>query len=157
MIVGFDVCHDTQRKNISYGAMVATMNDSHTNYFSCVEPHENGEELSSHLNSGISSEHDCFVNNMSARITSPVSAAAPVENRSYFRARGASVSRCPRVVFDVTPARSHGVTRLRIGASKARTFFFVFFKKRRLGIDLDTFLLSNCTRHYSIRIVYDTD
>ncbi|KAL5239162.1 hypothetical protein ACI65C_006572 [Semiaphis heraclei] len=53
MIVGFDVCHDTQRKNISFGALVSTMNDSHTCYFSCVEPHENGEELSVHFATGI--------------------------------------------------------------------------------------------------------
>ncbi|XP_029341152.1 piwi-like protein Siwi [Acyrthosiphon pisum] len=46
MIVGFDVCHDSQRKNISFGALVATMNDFHTSYFSCVEPHQSGEELS---------------------------------------------------------------------------------------------------------------
>jgi len=56
MIVGFDVCHDNQRKNISYGALVATMNDSHTSYFSCVEPHESGEELSNHFAAGISSK-----------------------------------------------------------------------------------------------------
>ncbi|XP_001949497.1 piwi-like protein Siwi [Acyrthosiphon pisum] len=53
MIVGFDVCHDSQRKNISFGALVATMNDSHTSYFSCVEPHESGEELSVHFATGI--------------------------------------------------------------------------------------------------------
>ncbi|XP_060846985.1 piwi-like protein Siwi [Rhopalosiphum padi] len=54
MIVGFDVCHDSQRKNISFGALVSTMNDSHTSYFSCVEPHESGEELSVHFATGIS-------------------------------------------------------------------------------------------------------
>ncbi|XP_050528664.1 piwi-like protein Siwi [Daktulosphaira vitifoliae] len=54
MIVGFDVCHDSQKKNISYGALVATMNDSHTSYFSCVEPHNSGEELSNHFAAGIS-------------------------------------------------------------------------------------------------------
>lgn len=55
MIVGFDVCHDSQRKSISYGALVATLNDFHTSYFSCVEPHESGEELSNHFAAGISS------------------------------------------------------------------------------------------------------
>lgn len=49
MIVGFDVCHDKQNKNKSYGALVATMNDSHTAYFSCVQPHESGQELSSYF------------------------------------------------------------------------------------------------------------
>lgn len=57
MIIGFDVCHDSQNKNKSYGALVATMNDAHTSYFSCVEPHESGEELSNHLAAGISSEY----------------------------------------------------------------------------------------------------
>lgn len=57
MIVGFDVCHDSQRKNISYGALVATLNDHHTSYFSCVEPHESGEELSNHFAAGISSKY----------------------------------------------------------------------------------------------------
>ncbi|XP_050528638.1 piwi-like protein Siwi [Daktulosphaira vitifoliae] len=49
MFVGFDVCHDSQRKNISYGALVATMDDYYTTYFSCVEPHQNNEEISSHF------------------------------------------------------------------------------------------------------------
>ncbi|XP_022160802.1 piwi-like protein Siwi isoform X2 [Myzus persicae] len=49
MIVGFDVCHDKQNINKSYGALVATMNDSHTAYFSCVQPHESGQELSSYF------------------------------------------------------------------------------------------------------------
>jgi len=57
MIVGFDVCHDSQRKNISFGALVSTMNDAHTSYFSCVEPHESGEELSVHFATGISSKY----------------------------------------------------------------------------------------------------
>lgn len=56
MIVGFDVCHDVQRKNLSYGALVATMNDTHTSFFSCVDPHASGEELSSHFAVGISSK-----------------------------------------------------------------------------------------------------
>ncbi|VVC33819.1 Hypothetical protein CINCED_3A001948 [Cinara cedri] len=46
MILGFDVCHDKQKKNISYGALVATMNDSQTSFYSCVERHESGQELS---------------------------------------------------------------------------------------------------------------
>jgi len=57
MIVGFDVCHDNQRKNISFGALVSNMNDSHTTYFSCVEPHESGEELSVRFASGIRSKY----------------------------------------------------------------------------------------------------
>jgi len=57
MIIGFDVCHDSQRKNISFGALVATMNDAHTSYYSCVEPHESGEELSVHFATGITSKY----------------------------------------------------------------------------------------------------
>ncbi|XP_029345248.1 piwi-like protein Siwi [Acyrthosiphon pisum] len=54
MIVGFDVCHDSQQKNLSFGTLVSTMNDAYTSYFSCVEPHESGEELSVHFATGIS-------------------------------------------------------------------------------------------------------
>lgn len=49
MIVGFDVCHDKQNKNISYGALVATTNDTYTSYFSCVHPHQSGQELSNNF------------------------------------------------------------------------------------------------------------
>jgi len=56
MIVGFDVYHDTQRKNKSFGALVSTLNDSHTCYFSCVDCHEDGEELSVHFATGIISK-----------------------------------------------------------------------------------------------------
>lgn len=60
MIVGFDVFHDIQRKNKSYGALVATMTDTHTSYFSCVHPHDNGEDLSKHFTMSISSKYICF-------------------------------------------------------------------------------------------------
>ncbi|XP_060844789.1 piwi-like protein Siwi [Rhopalosiphum padi] len=53
MIIGFDVCHDSQRTNISFGALVATMNDAHTSYYSCVEAHKSGEELSVYFATGI--------------------------------------------------------------------------------------------------------
>lgn len=56
MIVGFDVCHDICNKNISYGAFVATLNDTHTSYFSCVQPHRSGEELSMHFSISIASK-----------------------------------------------------------------------------------------------------
>jgi len=55
MIIGFDVCHDSQRTNISFGALVATMNDAHTSYYSCVEAHKSGEELSVYFATGITS------------------------------------------------------------------------------------------------------
>lgn len=56
MIIGFDVCHDKQRRDISYGAFVATMNDSHTSFFSCVQRHESGQELSNFFGTTITSK-----------------------------------------------------------------------------------------------------
>lgn len=53
MIVGFDVCHDNKNKQLSYGAFIATMNDDQTSYFSCVQPHRSGEELSNHFSINI--------------------------------------------------------------------------------------------------------
>ncbi|XP_050431012.1 piwi-like protein Siwi [Adelges cooleyi] len=50
MIVGYDVYHTQKgKKKMSYGALIATMGDTHTNIFSCVELHEVGEELSNHF------------------------------------------------------------------------------------------------------------
>lgn len=57
MIVGFDVCHDKQKNN-SYGALVASINDTHTSYFSCTQPHRSGEEISNY-----------FVSSMSCKLT----------------------------------------------------------------------------------------
>lgn len=44
-------------KKYIIGALVSTLNDSHTSYFSCVEPHGNGEELSVNFATGISSKY----------------------------------------------------------------------------------------------------
>jgi len=55
MIVGFDVCHDKQNKNKSYGALIATMNDTHTTYFNCVQKYENRQELSNNFAMSIAS------------------------------------------------------------------------------------------------------
>ncbi|XP_063698509.1 protein aubergine-like [Culicoides brevitarsis] len=50
MTVGFDVCHDTKNKAMSYGALVASMDlRSSCRYFSVVSSHHNGEELSNEL------------------------------------------------------------------------------------------------------------
>lgn len=49
MVVGFDVCHDTNNKSSSYGAMVASLDIRLTRYFSAVTPHNRGEELSNNL------------------------------------------------------------------------------------------------------------
>uniref|UniRef100_A0A182QKA2 Aubergine n=1 Tax=Anopheles farauti TaxID=69004 RepID=A0A182QKA2_9DIPT len=56
MIVGFDVCHDTRDKSKSYGALVATMYATkhiEPKYFSVIERHERGEELSNFMASNI--------------------------------------------------------------------------------------------------------
>uniref|UniRef100_A0A182KF12 Uncharacterized protein n=1 Tax=Anopheles christyi TaxID=43041 RepID=A0A182KF12_9DIPT len=56
MVVGFDVCHDASNKSISYGALVATMyapKQLEPKYFSVIERHQRGEELSSFLSSNI--------------------------------------------------------------------------------------------------------
>ncbi|KAL0280141.1 UNVERIFIED_CONTAM: hypothetical protein PYX00_001523 [Menopon gallinae] len=49
MVVGYDVCHDTFNKGKSYGAMVASLNNSLTSWFSAVSHHSSGEELSDTL------------------------------------------------------------------------------------------------------------
>lgn len=49
MVVGFDVCHDTSNKNLSFGAMVASLDKPMSRYFSAVTPHTEGEELSKDL------------------------------------------------------------------------------------------------------------
>ncbi|XP_076233645.1 aubergine isoform X2 [Calliopsis andreniformis] len=46
MVVGFDVCHDTNDKGRDFGAMVASLDRSLTRYFSAVSSHSTGEELS---------------------------------------------------------------------------------------------------------------
>ncbi|XP_034243669.1 piwi-like protein Siwi [Thrips palmi] len=49
MVIGFDVCHDTTNKSKSFGAMVASLNDSFSRYYSCVTPHSDGNELSNNF------------------------------------------------------------------------------------------------------------
>lgn len=50
MVVGFDVCHDTKNKSVSYGAMVCTLDMRETcKYYSAVSSHENGEELANQM------------------------------------------------------------------------------------------------------------
>lgn len=46
MVVGFDVYHDTMQKSKSFGAMVASMNNSVSQYYSTCTPHSEGTELS---------------------------------------------------------------------------------------------------------------
>ncbi|XP_033236349.1 protein aubergine-like [Drosophila pseudoobscura] len=50
MTVGFDVCHSSKNKNKSYGALVATMDMKSSNrYFSSVNEHMKGQELSDQM------------------------------------------------------------------------------------------------------------
>lgn len=57
MVVGFDVCHDPKDKSKSYGALVATMyaagKSPEPRFFSSIEPHARGEELSSFISTNI--------------------------------------------------------------------------------------------------------
>lgn len=46
MVVGFDVNHDTNQKERSFGALVASLNNSFSRYFSAVSAHKDGSELS---------------------------------------------------------------------------------------------------------------
>ncbi|XP_075215881.1 piwi-like protein Siwi [Lycorma delicatula] len=45
MVVGYDVCHDSQSKAKSFGAMVASLNKPLSRYFSTVTHHSSGEEV----------------------------------------------------------------------------------------------------------------
>lgn len=60
MFFGYDVCHDTRDKSRSYGALVATMdmNDptnpkQRNRFFSTVNAHRDGQELSNFLTMGV--------------------------------------------------------------------------------------------------------
>lgn len=51
MTFGYDVCHDPKNKSLSWGALVATMDLKKANnqFFTAVNRHKNGEELSNDL------------------------------------------------------------------------------------------------------------
>ncbi|XP_054007565.1 piwi-like protein Siwi isoform X1 [Hylaeus anthracinus] len=53
MVIGFDVCHDPTDKGRDYGAMVASLDKNLTRYFSAVNPHTSGEELSNEFSINI--------------------------------------------------------------------------------------------------------
>ncbi|XP_013147672.1 PREDICTED: protein aubergine-like [Papilio polytes] len=55
MVIGYDVCHDTMLKQRSYGAFVATLDRQMTQFYSAVNAHTSGEELSSHMSFNIAS------------------------------------------------------------------------------------------------------
>jgi hypothetical protein len=69
MVVGFDVCHDTRNKNNSYAALVASLDKPFSRYFSTVEAHPSGEELSSYFNASMTSEFVCSPCNLLTFIT----------------------------------------------------------------------------------------
>lgn len=56
MVVGFDVCADIYNKRISYGALVASLNDTHTSYFNRVEQHRSDIELSTNFSISMASK-----------------------------------------------------------------------------------------------------
>lgn len=54
LIIGYDVCHDTNDKSKSFGAMVAMMvSGDHQSYFSTVHGHKDGTEISKYFNLNI--------------------------------------------------------------------------------------------------------
>ncbi|XP_034941705.1 piwi-like protein Siwi isoform X2 [Chelonus insularis] len=53
MIVGFDVCHDPNRRGTDYGAMVASLDPGMSRYFSAVTAHKNNEELTNEFTSNM--------------------------------------------------------------------------------------------------------
>lgn len=56
MVIGFDVCHDTQSKSRSYGAMVASLDRNLTKYFSAISVQQPGQELADDLVVNVTSE-----------------------------------------------------------------------------------------------------
>lgn len=62
MFAGFDVCHDTMDKSKSYGALVTTMDQkTSTKFFSAVNAHRNGEELSNQISVHLNSALDQYI------------------------------------------------------------------------------------------------
>jgi len=49
MVVGYDTYHDSARKNESVGALVASLNQNFTTYFSCVDFHKDRTEMSNQV------------------------------------------------------------------------------------------------------------
>jgi len=53
MVVGYDVYHDTEKKGTSVGALVCSLNDTFTRYYSEVDFHSSNTEVSSNVNSSL--------------------------------------------------------------------------------------------------------
>lgn len=60
MVVGFDVCHDPTDKSRDYGAMVASLDKNLTRYFSAVNAHTSGEELSNEFSVNLAKALHCY-------------------------------------------------------------------------------------------------
>jgi hypothetical protein len=56
MVVGFDVCHDSKARNMSFGALVASLDKQMSRYFSAVSHHSSGEELSNNVTAHMASK-----------------------------------------------------------------------------------------------------
>uniref|UniRef100_A0A336KW68 CSON000429 protein n=1 Tax=Culicoides sonorensis TaxID=179676 RepID=A0A336KW68_CULSO len=46
LIIGFDVSHDTKNKKITFGALVASLDQNQSKFFSCVSQHQDDAQLS---------------------------------------------------------------------------------------------------------------
>ncbi|KAL1139698.1 hypothetical protein AAG570_006676 [Ranatra chinensis] len=71
MVIGFDVCHDTSMKGRSFGAMVASLDQGLSRYYSTVSHHSNGEELSNDISINITKalmKYRKFNNTLPSRI-----------------------------------------------------------------------------------------
>lgn len=69
MVIGFDVCHDTRDKSKSFGAMVASMyggGNKHPKYFSTVNHHSSGEELSNFMAQNVIKAMHAYRNDFNA-------------------------------------------------------------------------------------------
>lgn len=62
MTFGYDVCHDPKNKSLSWGALVATMDLKKANnqFFTAVNRHKNGEELSNYMKFNIAKAVEQF-------------------------------------------------------------------------------------------------
>lgn len=64
LIIGFDLCPDSKDRNKSFGAMVAAMypnrNQHHPNFYSAVNQHSSGEEISNYMAINVVKTLRCF-------------------------------------------------------------------------------------------------
>lgn len=62
MVIGFDVCHDTRDRSKSFGAFIASMDQSRSDvYYSAAVAHTNGEELSNSFGSMTRRAIQCYI------------------------------------------------------------------------------------------------